>query len=445
MSEPFQLVLIDGITDKDGPLDGTNDTMSFFSSSFPTVDIVQRQFPDTSPGQPLTSTDLHRQALLIGRELIGESTLDDNGSECSSQSKDAPLIFIGHDTGGCLIKQILLLAREEKMFQSILVRVKGVIFVGTPHKGPDLTIWEHHIICLLGSSSPLPFPSQYLQGLPRQLLDNSEAFAQISWNFEILNVIQARPRLRDFVNLRPRSIVTLHEAFTLLDSPKVKNLRLRCSHAALWQFETGSSMSDTVCKEISGMLGSERSAAQDGFQNFIHRLNQLHPVECGVGTTRPAANSLEWVDRDETYKLWKSKDYKGLLHVSGPPGSGTTVLATNLLRSVLEAHKYRQITMLSFGFNRNDIRARSQESALLSLNRQVLLAHPDLFLFVEPLCSFMLERDLFNKGVLWSLLRSLLTHLAETKLLWHREPLLILSQQAMTVLHDNTWRSTIHT
>lgn len=127
---------------------------------------------------------------------------------------------------------------------------------------------------------------------------------------------------------------------------------------------------------------------------------------------KAAPNSVDWVAEGASYLEWTRKPEVHMLHVSGPPGSGITVLASHVVKLALEERKYRDTTVLRFVFDKHSAQARTPESALVSLCHQLLLARPWLFRLVRPLCEFLLEQGMFTRKVMWPLLRSLLQHAA---------------------------------
>ncbi|OBT66708.1 hypothetical protein VE03_03983 [Pseudogymnoascus sp. 23342-1-I1] len=408
------LVVIHGVTDPAPVLEKLSQIQTFFSAAFPSTSVIEFQFPKIPFNQSSTSTDIKQQARLVNEELLGKLSQEDNENSKGFRSKTLPvypLIFMGHDLGGCLIKEILLLATREPQFQPTRLRVKGIIFVGTPHRGANVTFWEHHIIHLLPLSRiACGSPSQLLQTLPQQLYDSAEDFTGTSWDFETLNLFQ-RGKGRGY---SPMDNYGIDETFASLDSQKAKSIGLNGSHAQLWEFRLGDSKTEMVCKELSTMLKSDKlSATQTFLQSFLGRLSQLSPKTYHSSTARPAINSVDWILEDKSYLDWKSETGVGILHVSGPAGSGTTVLATHILKLALEARGYHQTAILSYCFNKYDDQARTQRSAFISFTRQLLLARPALLGHVQPLCHFMLQQKLFNKDILWSLLSSLLVHCTE--------------------------------
>ena len=54
-----------------------------------------------------------------------------------------PLIFICHSLGGIVCKQALIIANErQNLYGDILNATKGILFMGTPHRGADVAFWS---------------------------------------------------------------------------------------------------------------------------------------------------------------------------------------------------------------------------------------------------------------------------------------------------------------
>ncbi|KAI1111686.1 hypothetical protein F5Y14DRAFT_464353 [Nemania sp. NC0429] len=72
---------------------------------------------------------------------LGKSLLDyvaakvySGRSDSPSELRSKPLVFVGHSLGGLVIKAAITQATDE----GVLANTKGVVFLGTPHKGVDL-------------------------------------------------------------------------------------------------------------------------------------------------------------------------------------------------------------------------------------------------------------------------------------------------------------------
>lgn len=49
--------------------------------------------------------------------------------------------MIGHSFGGLLVKQAFVMAQREPQYQAIYKQIIGLVFLGTPHHGADITLF----------------------------------------------------------------------------------------------------------------------------------------------------------------------------------------------------------------------------------------------------------------------------------------------------------------
>lgn len=71
--------------------------------------------------------------------LVNDLTSDRSGSNASSR----PLIFVAHSLGGLVCKKAILLSRNnpDDHLRGVFNCTKGIIFMGTPHKGSWMAGW----------------------------------------------------------------------------------------------------------------------------------------------------------------------------------------------------------------------------------------------------------------------------------------------------------------
>jgi protein SERAC1 len=84
--------------------------------------------------------------------LLNDLTSD--RARCGASSR--PLIFVAHSLGGLVCKKAILLSRNnpEPHLRSIFDHTKGVIFMGTPHRGSWLAYWANLSASALGLVKP---------------------------------------------------------------------------------------------------------------------------------------------------------------------------------------------------------------------------------------------------------------------------------------------------
>lgn len=80
--------------------------------------------------------------------LVTDLTTDRTGCHASSR----PLIFVAHSLGGLVCKEAILLSRNnpERRRRDIFIHLKGIIFMGTPHKGLWMADWANIPASALG-------------------------------------------------------------------------------------------------------------------------------------------------------------------------------------------------------------------------------------------------------------------------------------------------------
>lgn len=86
-----------------------------------------------------------------------------------------PIIFVTHSLGGLVCKEALLLSRDnaEHHLRSIFESTKGIIFMGTPHKGSWMARWAKIPVSAIGLIMPtnpslldvLQTDNQYLESI----------------------------------------------------------------------------------------------------------------------------------------------------------------------------------------------------------------------------------------------------------------------------------------
>jgi protein SERAC1 len=73
------------------------------------------------------------------KNLLSDLTTDRDGCNASSR----PLIFVAHSLGGLVCKKALLLSRNnaELHLRGMFGCIKGIVFMGTPHRGSWMAHW----------------------------------------------------------------------------------------------------------------------------------------------------------------------------------------------------------------------------------------------------------------------------------------------------------------
>lgn len=72
----------------------------------------------------------------------------------SRVGENRPVVWIGHSMGGILCKHMLLKALDNpnSIVRRLAKNTKGIIFLGTPHRGSSIARWKQHMQVILSPS-----------------------------------------------------------------------------------------------------------------------------------------------------------------------------------------------------------------------------------------------------------------------------------------------------
>ncbi|KAL7933898.1 putative ankyrin repeat-containing protein [Trichoderma chlorosporum] len=392
-----QLVLIHGIATKRVEKPTNSDAFTFLQKRFPDATLFEYHFPLWSPDQRYEVSDFSQQARIILEELAEYRGL--------KNIPDLPLLFMGCDLGGSLIKQIICLATREPQYSDIMMNIRAIMFFGTPHKVTDMAPWEQHIIRLLFIGAVSAEDTvQLLQLLPQALENLSLDFATISHSFQLINFFQCDD---------PRSVnTTIAASCARLIAAGKNNIELDCDHTQFWEFNDEDQTTELICVQIvnAASIGLEPVRFQTDL--FLQALAAIDPKTHRLRLVKASSKSLDWVLKHKSYTEWAEEAEASILHITGPPGSGTTVILSQILQTLLQKTEAEKTVILSFSFNKQDIGARTLDSLLVSFCRQFLLARPSLFHHIMSTCWYLILHNLITDQTLWSIFRSLTVHLS---------------------------------
>ncbi|KAJ6437374.1 hypothetical protein O9K51_09930 [Purpureocillium lavendulum] len=100
-------------------------------------------------------------AYIVRKEVAGNNGLVEHAANLvndlteqrrSTNSRSRPIVFVAHSLGGLVCKKAILLSRNptEPHLRDIFDSVRGIVFLGTPHRGSWLAKWADIPATLLG-------------------------------------------------------------------------------------------------------------------------------------------------------------------------------------------------------------------------------------------------------------------------------------------------------
>ncbi|KAF2193637.1 hypothetical protein K469DRAFT_691167 [Zopfia rhizophila CBS 207.26] len=276
-----------------------------------------------------------------------------------------PLVFVVHSLGGLVLQRALSLSRsrQEKHLQSVETSTVGICFLGTPHHGSHAAEW----------GSYLAYFSQLIKPT------NSSLVEALKPNSSTLGFIQ-----RDFHQLlerrkqegRPVEIVCFYEVLPVIRSvvvPKGSAILhpypaypLHSNHMDMTKFsDTKNDGYRTIVRELQRLSNVE----DHRFTNWWQSLEVMNIKSHIESVSQPQKGTFTWVQHEEGFKDLRSSKDKRLIHITGKPGCGKTVLGTALFRTFM--HMDSRPLAVFHAFNNRDSARNGVNNMLSSLIRQL--------------------------------------------------------------------------
>ncbi|KAK6343942.1 hypothetical protein TWF696_007595 [Orbilia brochopaga] len=363
------------------PVDAAKSSVEFLNMFLPRAQVLV--VPPTAAVWPLDHDSLQLAALHILRYVTSRIR-----GESKSRSWK-PIVFVADDGTCQLAKMALVLATESPEFQSIALLTTGIFTITESENDEPLESavgGRETTRMLLNPNLPPPFISEILE--KKAVLTSLEA--QFSW---IAKDYGQWRLIRDKNELRPG----LPRFSTLMESEPVN---------ADWNFESETPKRMLqFCSQVQRCVHTRMLDIRERGYIYSTALSKLLG-DCPWKPPPPVyLGNMDWVFNEEAYKAWRTGEDNSVLSIIAPPGSGSSTLVSYISGRL---RKFPDI-MLSFAFDRDDIRYNSASSMLGSLCHQLLLARHELLHEGAPLFDDFAAKRKLTKGDLKKLLKLLLS------------------------------------
>jgi hypothetical protein len=107
----------------------------------------------------------------------------------TEDTSDRPIVFICHSLGGIVVKQALRTATNESIYNNTAEKTRGIVFLGTPHRGSDLAFWGGFLarVAELAFQHPKKKFIEDLKNNSDTLMNVSEDFRSIVEKYAIIS------------------------------------------------------------------------------------------------------------------------------------------------------------------------------------------------------------------------------------------------------------------
>ncbi|KAL6408503.1 uncharacterized protein AUP68_08360 [Ilyonectria robusta] len=171
-----------------------------------------------------------------------------------------PLVFIAHSLGGIVVKKALILAHQDQdNYGDIIRSTKGIVFLGTPHRGSDLIPWA---LLLANLTNGVSLGEVIRTALLKDLDKDSHVLSEISQQF----VHRATPlKIRSFVEQRAEpplnTLKIVPKNCAMLGLPNEVVIPLNASHRTMCRFASAMDQEfSLMTRAIEDIISSEETS-----------------------------------------------------------------------------------------------------------------------------------------------------------------------------------------
>ncbi|KAK5657168.1 hypothetical protein OQA88_3225 [Cercophora sp. LCS_1] len=296
-----------------------------------------------------------------------------------------PIVFLGHSLGGVVIKQALVISQSSDPY--ILKSTKLIVFLGTPHRGShvlDKSIAKVGLSVMKLASREVPRSVKtMLQPRANESFIVNSDFMRVKGQIQIINFYEqvARQGLQD---------VVVDKDSAVFDSDWSENIPLARDHEHLVRFEgeqddAYNTLRQTLQRKVTKLLQEIAESAKDGRSDRLMRaclqsLGEFSTMMTTAQFKEAHEKTLSWLwDVDSELFAW-IRTGTGLFAVTGKPGSGKSVLMSEVATRIRKRHRHQFSVVVQHAFNaRGGPRQHSLDGFLRFALSQVLRQCPSSF------------------------------------------------------------------
>ncbi|KAH0563335.1 hypothetical protein GP486_002097 [Trichoglossum hirsutum] len=262
----------------------------------------------------------------LARHLLGSIRASRNGG-----GVDRNIIWVAHSFGGLLLKEVRKAGTTDPNDSLVFSTTIGIIFLGTPHQVTNSSSWFDLLSETKAISAPMKESLNFLKKTQNEVLHDLLTFRNIlnDGRIRVVSFFETRAIATEQGPRLVREPITITEPVTALDHQLERVGHIEGNHF-------------TICKfadELQSGYIQIRRAISDVLQAGIDQLEKLSDLRERIKTPwtrrKPLAQRLpetcEWLLKSLTYEEWQTSPSRNILHITGPPGSGKTVLARFLV------------------------------------------------------------------------------------------------------------------
>ncbi|KAH0551180.1 hypothetical protein GP486_007490 [Trichoglossum hirsutum] len=298
------------------------------------------------------------------------------------QNRTRSIIFICYSMGGLVLKRAINIATlTDSIYRNVREYCYGIIFLSTPHRGSTGTSFPKLLTGVVNLATPIL--SRFIGRNRKELIElldkDAPGLEQMSLDFsDNLFNIGIASFVEEMITTPARDrIVDDHTSF--IGSPGERRVYLGgCDHGTVCRFEER----DNNYNLILGILREWCNAAVghdktrvDEIQDCLKRLKTSHQAEPEahlISVAKPQNGTFEWIKNRPGFRDLSQAQSSRLIHVTGMPGCGKSVLAASLFKELKQLEKFKAKGF--YACNGGDASRRAAQNVLSSLVAQLFIA-----------------------------------------------------------------------
>jgi hypothetical protein len=322
--------------------------------------------------------------------------LTDDRAYCNASCR--PIIFIAHSLGGLVCKKAILLSRDNRdaYFRSIFDWTRGIVFMGTPHKGSWMADWGKIPASALGlvkSSNKMLL--QILQTDDQLLMDIRDRFAEMihklgneGRSIEVVCFFEELPLpgvgkvvSRDSATLEGYNAISIHANhgdMVKFGSTEDNGFKRLLGELARWVVEVQLNPAESPRAATSDdntykMDEKDRQCLED--------LRTTDPRDDKTRIEKSKGGLLEdsysWILENAEFGQWRDDQKNRLLWIKGDPGKGKTMLLCGIINE-LKKSTVKPGPLAFFFCQGTDVRINNATAVLRGLIYLLIDQQPSL-------------------------------------------------------------------
>jgi hypothetical protein len=356
--------------------------------------------------------------------------LTDDRAYCNASCR--PIIFVAHSLGGLVCKKAILLSRDnrEAYFQSIFDWTKGIIFMGTPHRGSWMADWAKIPASALGLvKSSNKTLLQILQADNELLADIRDRFAEMilklsneNRSIKVVCFFEELPLLgvgkvvsRDSATLEGYNAISIHanhSDMVKFCSAEDNGFKRLLGELARWVAEVQSNPPERPKAIISDddtyMMDEKDCQCLKDLQTTDPRDDKARIEKSKGGLLE---DSYSWILENTEFVQWRDVQNSQLLWIKGDPGKGKTMLLCGIINELQKSTV--KMGLLSFFFCEGaDVRINNATAILRGLIYMLIDQQPSLIRCIREKYD-RVGKSLFEDVNAWIALSGILENILQ--------------------------------